>query len=248
VTKLCDLEVARTGLTEKEAEAAGYAFVTASVESRSRAGYYPGAAPMTVKLIAEKRTGLLLGGQIVGRGGGRQADRLAGHRALEPDDGRGDDRLDLSYAPPFSPVWDPVLIAARKATDAVHARWTELPASGAWTFGGAENPDRIKMGWQTGHQYRFRPPSALGPPGFRRRGTAGRPAVDVHLAAVPVHPRRPSHRLGSVRGVHVSIRPRVTPSFISARRSSHSSDQQRSEISGPAWSGASPARNSTSLA
>jgi NADPH-dependent 2,4-dienoyl-CoA reductase/sulfur reductase-like enzyme len=121
VTKLCDLEVARTGLTEKEANAAGYAFVTASVESTSRAGYYPGAAPMTVKLIAEKRTGLLLGAQIVGREeAAKRIDSLAialwNRMTVEEMTG-----LDLSYAPPFSPVWDPVLIAARKATDAVHA-------------------------------------------------------------------------------------------------------------------------------
>jgi NADPH-dependent 2,4-dienoyl-CoA reductase/sulfur reductase-like enzyme len=121
VTKLCDLEVARTGLTEREADAAGYAFVTASVESTSRAGYYPGAAPMTVKLIAEKRTGLLLGGQIVGREeAAKRIDSLAialwNRMTVEEMTG-----LDLSYAPPFSPVWDPVLIAARKATDAVHA-------------------------------------------------------------------------------------------------------------------------------
>ncbi|HEY7273551.1 MAG TPA: FAD-dependent oxidoreductase [Actinoplanes sp.] len=121
VTKLCDLEVARTGLTEKEADDAGYAFVTASVESRSRAGYYPGAALMTVKLIAEKRTGLLLGGQIVGREeAAKRIDSLAialwNRMTVEEMTA-----LDLSYAPPFSPVWDPVLIAARKATDAVHA-------------------------------------------------------------------------------------------------------------------------------
>jgi NADPH-dependent 2,4-dienoyl-CoA reductase/sulfur reductase-like enzyme len=121
VTKLCDLEVARTGLTEEEADAAGYAFVTASVESTSRAGYYPGAATMTVKLIAEKRTGLLLGGQIVGREeAGKRIDSLAialwNRMTVEEMTA-----LDLSYAPPFSPVWDPVLIAARKATDAVHA-------------------------------------------------------------------------------------------------------------------------------
>jgi NADPH-dependent 2,4-dienoyl-CoA reductase/sulfur reductase-like enzyme len=121
VTKLCDLEVARTGLTEKEADAVGYAYVTASVESTSRAGYYPGAAPMTVKLIAEKRTGLLLGGQIVGREeAAKRIDSLAialwNRMTVEEMTA-----LDLSYAPPFSPVWDPVLIAARKATDAVHA-------------------------------------------------------------------------------------------------------------------------------
>jgi NADPH-dependent 2,4-dienoyl-CoA reductase/sulfur reductase-like enzyme len=121
VTKVCELEVARTGLTEAEATAAGYAFVTESVDSTSRAGYYPGAASMTIKLIAEKRTGLLLGAQIVGREeAAKRIDALAiavwNRMTVEEMTA-----LDLSYAPPFSPVWDPVLIAARKATDAVHA-------------------------------------------------------------------------------------------------------------------------------
>jgi NADPH-dependent 2,4-dienoyl-CoA reductase/sulfur reductase-like enzyme len=121
VTKVCELEVARTGLTSAEAAAAGYAFVTASVESTSRAGYYPGAAPMTIKLIAEKRTGLLLGAQIVGRTeAAKRVDSLAvavwNRMTVEEMTA-----LDLGYAPPFAPVWDPVLIAARKATDAVHA-------------------------------------------------------------------------------------------------------------------------------
>jgi NADPH-dependent 2,4-dienoyl-CoA reductase/sulfur reductase-like enzyme len=121
VTKVCELEVARTGLTEKEAKLAGYAFVSATVESTSRAGYYPGASSMAVKLIAEKRTGLLLGAQIVGREeAAKRIDALAiavwNRMTVEEMTA-----LDLSYAPPFSPVWDPVLIAARKATDAVHA-------------------------------------------------------------------------------------------------------------------------------
>jgi NADPH-dependent 2,4-dienoyl-CoA reductase/sulfur reductase-like enzyme len=95
--------------------------VTASVDSTSRAGYYPGAATMTIKLIAEKRTGLLLGGQIVGREeAAKRIDALAiavwNRMTVEEMTA-----LDLSYAPPFSPVWDPVLIAARKATEAVHA-------------------------------------------------------------------------------------------------------------------------------
>jgi len=120
-TKVCDLEVARTGLTEREADHAGYAYVTASVDSTSRAGYYPGAAMMTVKLIAERRTGVLLGAQILGRiEAAKRIDALAvavwNRMTVEEMTG-----LDLSYAPPFAPVWDPVLIAARKATDAVHA-------------------------------------------------------------------------------------------------------------------------------
>jgi NADPH-dependent 2,4-dienoyl-CoA reductase/sulfur reductase-like enzyme len=123
VTKVCELEVARTGLTEKEAEKAGFAYVTASVSSTSRAGYYPGSATMTIKLIAERRTGTLLGAQIVGRTeAAKRIDALAvavwNRMTVEEMTG-----LDLSYAPPFAPVWDPVLIAARKATDAIHASW-----------------------------------------------------------------------------------------------------------------------------
>jgi NADPH-dependent 2,4-dienoyl-CoA reductase/sulfur reductase-like enzyme len=121
VTKVCELEVARTGLTAKEADRAGYGYVTASVESSSRAGYYPGAEMMTVKLVAERRTGMLLGAQIVGRAeAAKRIDALAvavwNRMTVEEMTA-----LDLSYAPPFAPVWDPVLIAARKATDAVHA-------------------------------------------------------------------------------------------------------------------------------
>ncbi|MFD4582218.1 FAD-dependent oxidoreductase [Streptomyces sp. NPDC087659] len=119
VSKVCDLEIARTGLLEKEALAVGLRFVTVTVESTSRAGYYPDAAPMTVKMLAERRTGRLLGVQIVGReGAGKRVDIAA----VALTAGMTVERmtaLDLGYAPPFSPVWDPVLVAARKATAAV---------------------------------------------------------------------------------------------------------------------------------
>ncbi|SDX95240.1 NADPH-dependent 2,4-dienoyl-CoA reductase, sulfur reductase [Micromonospora pattaloongensis] len=121
VTKVCDLEVARTGLRERDAAQAGYAYVTATVESNNRAGYFPGAAPMTVKLIAERGTGLLLGAQIVGRSeSAKRIDVLAvalWNRMTVTEM----TALDLGYAPPFAPVWDPVLVAARKAADAVGA-------------------------------------------------------------------------------------------------------------------------------
>jgi NADPH-dependent 2,4-dienoyl-CoA reductase/sulfur reductase-like enzyme len=117
VSKVCDLEIARTGLREDEAERAGFVFVTATIKSDSRAGYFPGAKPMTVKLLAERGTGLLLGGQIVGReGAAKRIDvlALALWNRMTVDDLIG---VDLGYAPPFSPVWDPVLVAARKAAD-----------------------------------------------------------------------------------------------------------------------------------
>ncbi|MFF5937171.1 FAD-dependent oxidoreductase [Streptomyces sp. NPDC012508] len=121
VSKVCDLEIARTGLREKEAREVGLRYVTVTVESTSRAGYYPGAAPMTVKMMAERRTGRLLGVQIVGReGAGKRVDiaavALTAGMSVEQMTA-----LDLGYAPPFSPVWDPVLVAARKAVAAVRA-------------------------------------------------------------------------------------------------------------------------------
>jgi NADPH-dependent 2,4-dienoyl-CoA reductase/sulfur reductase-like enzyme len=126
VSKVCTLEIARTGMLEADCVAAGLRFVTATVESTTRAGYYPGASPITVKLLAEVRSGRLLGAQIVGReGAAKRIDALAvalwNEMTVEEMTS-----LDLSYAPPFSPVWDPVLIAARKAWDAVEddiQRW-----------------------------------------------------------------------------------------------------------------------------
>ncbi|HEX5594958.1 MAG TPA: FAD-dependent oxidoreductase [Micromonosporaceae bacterium] len=119
VVQVCGLEVGHTGLRESDAAAAGFAYVTAIVESTSRAGYFPGAERMTVKLIAEQGTGRLLGAQIVGGvDAAKRIDALAvalwnRMSVLELVD------LDLGYAPPFAPVWDPVLIAARKAVDAL---------------------------------------------------------------------------------------------------------------------------------
>ncbi|MFI1500956.1 FAD-dependent oxidoreductase [Streptomyces platensis] len=124
VSKVCDLEIARTGLLEHEALAAGLRFVTVTVEATNRAGYYPGARPMHVKMLAERRTGRLLGVQIVGReGAGKRVDIAA----VALTAGMTVERmtaLDLGYAPPFSPVWDPVLVAARKAAGAVRAAGT----------------------------------------------------------------------------------------------------------------------------
>ncbi|MFK4692982.1 FAD-dependent oxidoreductase [Streptomyces pristinaespiralis] len=121
VSKVCDLEIARTGLREKDARAVGLQYVTATIESTSRAGYFPGAAAMTVKMLAERRTGRLLGVQIVGReGAGKRVDvaavALTAGMTVEQMTA-----LDLGYAPPFSPVWDPVLVAARRASAAVRA-------------------------------------------------------------------------------------------------------------------------------
>jgi NADPH-dependent 2,4-dienoyl-CoA reductase/sulfur reductase-like enzyme len=119
VSRLCRHEVARTGLSEAEARAAGLPFVAATIEDVTRAGYYPGAGPIRVKIVAHAESGRLLGGQIVGvEGAAKRIDVLAiavwtGMTAGELE------MLDLGYAPPFSGVYDPLLIAARQVANRV---------------------------------------------------------------------------------------------------------------------------------
>lgn len=114
VCKICDYEVARTGLTEKELKQLHMDYITATVDSLSRAGYYPGSTKITVKLLADKKTGRLFGGQIVGQeGAAKRIDVLATALTAKLNLQQIID-LDLSYAPPFSLVWDPVQTAARK--------------------------------------------------------------------------------------------------------------------------------------
>lgn len=112
VFKVFELEVARTGISEKQAKEEGIDYVSTVIEHGSRAHYYPGGSKIRVKLIAERRTGRLLGAEMVGRDGvAKRIDVFATalHARMSIDEIAG---LDLSYAPPFAPVWDPILIAA----------------------------------------------------------------------------------------------------------------------------------------
>jgi NADPH-dependent 2,4-dienoyl-CoA reductase/sulfur reductase-like enzyme len=117
VVKVFDLEVARTGLSLSEARAAGLAAVATDVTSRSRAKYYPGGSPLHVRLV-HAPDGRLLGAQMAGReGAAKRIDVLA--TALQAGFTVGDlAALDLSYAPPYAPVYDPVLLAANQAVRA----------------------------------------------------------------------------------------------------------------------------------
>jgi NADPH-dependent 2,4-dienoyl-CoA reductase/sulfur reductase-like enzyme len=119
VSKVCDVEVARTGLSEAELGTLGLEWEQTAVDSTTRAGYFPGAAPIRTKVLAERRSGRLLGAQIVGKeGAAKRIDVFA--TAIW--NGMAVDEMvnmDLSYAPPFSPVWDPVLIAVRKLSEQV---------------------------------------------------------------------------------------------------------------------------------
>jgi NADPH-dependent 2,4-dienoyl-CoA reductase/sulfur reductase-like enzyme len=115
VVKVFDLEVARTGLGLDEARTAGFEARATDFVSRSRAKYYPGSVPLHVRLVHEPGSGRLLGGQLAGReGAAKRVDVLATalYAGLTVADLAA---LDLSYAPPFAPVYDPVLAAAASA-------------------------------------------------------------------------------------------------------------------------------------
>jgi NADPH-dependent 2,4-dienoyl-CoA reductase/sulfur reductase-like enzyme len=119
VVKVCAYEIGRTGLTEREATDAGIEYVTATIEASTHATYLPDALPITVKVLAERGSAVLLGAQIIGReGAGKRVDVFATAiwSGMSVDEFQ---QLDLGYAPPLSPVWDPVLVAARKITSLV---------------------------------------------------------------------------------------------------------------------------------
>ncbi|MCB1039757.1 MAG: FAD-dependent oxidoreductase [Acidimicrobiales bacterium] len=115
ITRVCDVEIARTGLNEAEARAAGIEFHAGTIDGTTRAGYFPTAKPLRAKLLIERSTERLLGGQIVGEDrAGKRIDTLAtaitaGMTASELID------LDLAYAPSVTPLWDAFQLAAREA-------------------------------------------------------------------------------------------------------------------------------------
>jgi NADPH-dependent 2,4-dienoyl-CoA reductase/sulfur reductase-like enzyme len=118
VSKIFDLEVARTGLSLKEAGRDGLDAYATTIRHRSRSKHYPGGYSITVHLITERGTGRLLGAQMIGREGvAHRIDVMAAalHAGMTVEDVY---HLDLGYAPPFAPVWDPILIAANKARKA----------------------------------------------------------------------------------------------------------------------------------
>jgi NADPH-dependent 2,4-dienoyl-CoA reductase/sulfur reductase-like enzyme len=115
VVRCFDLAVATTGLTAASARDLGYEVKETMIRAKDISHYFPGAADLHVKLVVDGESERLLGGQIVGQKGvAKRVDVLATalHNRMTIDDLR---RLDLSYAPPFAPVWDPILVAANIA-------------------------------------------------------------------------------------------------------------------------------------
>lgn len=114
VTKLCEWEIARTGLGEREAAEAGIDAVAVAFTTTAAAGYMPDPGEVHVKVLAERGTGRFLGAQLVGTGNvGKRIDVAATWCQLGVTVQQAQ-FLDLSYAPPFGSVWDLLQLGARK--------------------------------------------------------------------------------------------------------------------------------------
>ena len=112
--KVFGLEVAATGLTESQARKAGFHPVTTLVKVGSRADSYPGGTRVHVQIQAERSNGRLLGAQFVGVEGAVSRSNVVAaclHARMTVEDLAF---MDLCYAPPYSPVWDALHIAAQQ--------------------------------------------------------------------------------------------------------------------------------------
>jgi NADPH-dependent 2,4-dienoyl-CoA reductase/sulfur reductase-like enzyme len=113
--KVCELEMARTGLSEADARRKGIDTAVKLATANDHPSYYPNPTKLTIKLIYEKGTHRLLGANIAGaknavlRGDIFATAIHAGMTTVELG------MVDLAYAPPFATVWDAVHIAANAA-------------------------------------------------------------------------------------------------------------------------------------
>lgn len=153
VAKVFDLTVASTGLSEKACRREGIPFDATVVHPGSHAGYYPGAHPVTLKLVWDPRDGRILGAQAVGRDGvDKRIDSIAAHLGL------GATVADLAefehaYAPPYSGAKDAVNYAAFVAVNAMEGltkivRWDEvgLKRSGGAMLLDVRTPEEFELG------------------------------------------------------------------------------------------------------
>lgn len=116
VFKVFDMQVARTGLSMDEAAKHGFEPAETVIKSRSRAHAHPGTTDIWVQIVGDRRTGKLLGAQMVGREGAAHrinAAAVALHAGMTV---KAFSQTDLAYAPPFGPTWDPLLTAANQAS------------------------------------------------------------------------------------------------------------------------------------
>jgi NADPH-dependent 2,4-dienoyl-CoA reductase/sulfur reductase-like enzyme len=119
ITKVFDLFIGKTGLTSEEGIRNGFDPVEEVIESITRAGYYPGNKPIWIKIVADRKSGRVLGSQIVGGEGVKERIDLIALALLLKADVGDLASYDACYVPPASPVWEPINIAASQTAKLV---------------------------------------------------------------------------------------------------------------------------------
>jgi NADPH-dependent 2,4-dienoyl-CoA reductase/sulfur reductase-like enzyme len=112
ITRLGDLEAGNTGLTETAAQRNRIEVVTGAINSKTRADYFPGAKPIKVKLVVEKESQRIVGGQIIG---GEEVTQRINALSFAIQQGmtvRQLAKADTAYAPPLCETWEPMVLAA----------------------------------------------------------------------------------------------------------------------------------------
>ena len=112
ITKVFGLYIGKTGLIRQEALNYGFDPIEEEIESITRASYYPGSKSIWIKIIADRKSGKILGSQIVGGEGVKERIDLIALAMLLKADISDLASYDACYVPPASPVWEPLNIAA----------------------------------------------------------------------------------------------------------------------------------------
>lgn len=113
--KILDLEVAKTGICEFEAKKENIEHISLFMKDYNHTDYYPNQLPIFIKLIFNPNSGIILGGQIVGKDGAM----LRIHALTTAIDAKLSiyelANLDFAYAPPFNRTWDILNLAGELA-------------------------------------------------------------------------------------------------------------------------------------
>jgi NADPH-dependent 2,4-dienoyl-CoA reductase/sulfur reductase-like enzyme/rhodanese-related sulfurtransferase len=129
IFKAFDFNVAKTGLNMREAEKEGFHPIQSIVRGYDRAHYYPGGKESALKVIADKGTGRILGGQAVGEGPSDKFIDILAMALHGKTTSRQLASVDLAYAPPFSPVLSPIIVAANVLMNKLEGKIEGIQAS-----------------------------------------------------------------------------------------------------------------------
>lgn len=112
--KVFGLEVAQVGISSNEAEEAGFDYELVHVTTDSKVHYLPGNEKIDIVAIADRKSHRLLGANVFGGAGSVLRSDVLGLAIQQKMTVEDLSQLDLIYSPPFSPLWDPVLVLANQ--------------------------------------------------------------------------------------------------------------------------------------